>query len=169
MPENFTEEFVEVGGSKVQLRKGGSGDPLLVLHGAGGSGGWLRYLEALSERFTVYLPSHPGYDESERPEWLENMHDLACFYNWFVESQGIQGCRAMGFSMGGWLASEMVAAAGPVFSKLMLVAPWASSPTTGRSPTCSSSPPPRSLTCCSTTRPSRPNTTRYSARLPPRR
>ena len=27
----------------------------------------------------------------------------------------------MGFSMGGWLAAEMVAAAGPVFSKLMLV------------------------------------------------
>ena len=66
------------------------------------------------------LPT-PGSNESERPEWMETMHDMACFYNWFVESQDIQGCRAMGFSMGGWLASEMVAAAGPVFSKLMLV------------------------------------------------
>ena len=121
MPADFTEEFVEVGGSKVQLLKGGSGDPLLVLHGAGGNGGWLRYLQSLAEHFTVYLPSHPGFDASERPEWMETIHDMTCFYNWFVESQGIQGCRAIGFSMGGWLASEMVAAAGPVFSKLMLV------------------------------------------------
>ena len=121
MPADFSEEFVEVGGSKVQLLKGGSGDPLLILHGAGGSGGWLRYLQTLSDHYTVYLPSHPGFDASERPEWMETIHDMACFYNWFVEDQGLQGCRAIGFSMGGWLASEMVAAAGPVFSKLMLV------------------------------------------------
>ena len=120
MPVDFREEFVEVGGAKVQLLKGGSGDPLLVLHGAGGNGGPLRYAQALAERYTVYLPSHPGFDASERPEWMETMHDMACFYNWFVESQGLQGCRAMGFSMGGWLAAEMLAAAGPVFGKLLL-------------------------------------------------
>ncbi len=121
MPADFSEEFVEVGGSKVQLLKGGSGDPLLILHGAGGNGGWLHYLQTLSDHYTVYLPSHPGFDASERPEWMETIHDMACFYNWFVEDRGLQGCRAIGFSMGGWLASEMVAAAGPVFSKLMLV------------------------------------------------
>ena len=121
MPADFSEEFVEVGGSKVQLLKGGSGDSLLILHGAGGNGGWLRYLQTLSDHYTVYLPSHPGFDASERPEWMETIHDMACFYNWFVEDQGLQGCRAIGFSMGGGLASEMVAAAGPVFSKLMLV------------------------------------------------
>ncbi len=121
MPADFKEEFIEVGGAQVQLLKGGAGDPLLVLHGAGGSGGWLRYLQSLAERYTVYLPSHPGFDASERPEWLETIHDMACFYNWLVESQGLQGCRAIGFSMGGWLAAEMVAAAGPVFSKLLLV------------------------------------------------
>ena len=131
MPVDHVEETVQLGGVRVQMLKGGSGDPLLVLHGAGGSGGWLRYLDALAERFTVYLPSHPGFDGSERPEWLETMHDMACFYSWFVESQGIQGCRAMGFSMGGWLAAEMVAAAGPIFSKLMLVSSVGIKPTEG--------------------------------------
>ena len=122
MPTEFREEFVEVGGAKVQLLKGGAGDPLLILHGAGGGDpGDLRYLQALAERFTVYLPSHPGFDASERPDWLETIHDMACFYNWFLETQGLHGCRAIGFSMGGWLAAEMVAAAGPVFSKLLLV------------------------------------------------
>ncbi len=121
MPTEFREEFVAVGGSKVHLLTGGSGDPLLILHGAGGSEGWPGYVQALAEHFTVYLPSHPGFGASERPDWLETIPNMACFYNWFLETQGLLGCRAIGFSMGGWLAAEMVAAAGPVFSKLLLV------------------------------------------------
>ena len=121
MAATFTEEFVDVGGTKVQLLKGGSGDPLLILHGAGGNSGWLNYLQALSERFTVYYPSHPGFNKSERPEWMETINDLACFYSWFMETQGLDGVRAIGFSMGGWLAAEMAVMCHHAFSKLMLV------------------------------------------------
>ena len=38
----FNEELVQAGGLAIQLRKGGSGDPLLVLHGELGVPGWLR-------------------------------------------------------------------------------------------------------------------------------
>ena len=121
MPVAFQETTVSVGGNPIQLMMGGSGDPLLVLHGAGGSEGPLHYAQALAERYTVYLPAHPGFGASPRPDWLETIHDLAAFYNWFLESQSLYGCRAIGFSLGGWLAAEMVAAAGPVFGKLLLV------------------------------------------------
>ena len=117
----FQETFVEVGGNPIQLLTGGAGDPLLILHGAGGSEGPLHYAQALAERFTVYLPSHPGFGASPRPPWLETIHDLAAFYNWFLETRDLYGCRTIGFSMGGWIAAEMLAAAGPVFSKLLLV------------------------------------------------
>ncbi len=107
MTANFTEELVQVGGTKIQLFKGGAGDPLLLLHGAGGNRGWLRYVQSLAEQYTVYLPTHPGFGASERPDWIQNMQDLACFYTWFQEEQGLEGARCIGFSMGGWLAAEM--------------------------------------------------------------
>ncbi len=117
----FTEEIVDVGGTKVHTLKGGSGEPLLLLHGAGGNRGWLRSVDALAEKYTVYYPSHPGYGESERPDWLETIPDMACFYTWYLETLGLEGVRAIGFSMGGWIASEIAAMCNHSFSKLMLV------------------------------------------------
>ena len=121
MATQFSEEFVQVGDSKVHLLKGGSGEPLLLLHGAGGNRGWLGYVQALSDQFTVYAPSHPGFGQSDRPEWLETIPDLASFYTWFLEQQGLEGVRVIGFSMGGWLAAEMAVMCRHAFSKLMLV------------------------------------------------
>jgi len=79
MAANFNEEFVQIGNTKLHMLKGGSGDPLLLLHGAGGNRGCLSYVRALSEQYTVYLPTHPGFGLSDRPEWIQNIHDLACF------------------------------------------------------------------------------------------
>ena len=131
MTANFTEELVQVGGTKIQLFKGGSGEPLLLLHGAGGNRGWLRYVRSLAEQYTVYLPTHPGFGASERPGWIQNMQDMACFYTWFQEEQGLEGARCIGFSMGGWLAAEMAVMCQHSFSKLMLVDPVGIKPQRG--------------------------------------
>ena len=53
----WTEEIVELAGTPVQIVKGGTGDPLLVLHDELGHPGWLRFHEALSQEFTLYIPS----------------------------------------------------------------------------------------------------------------
>ena len=70
MTANFAEELVQVGGTKIQLFKGGAGEPLLLLHGPGGNRGWLRYVQSLADQYTVYLPTHPGFGASERPDWI---------------------------------------------------------------------------------------------------
>jgi pimeloyl-ACP methyl ester carboxylesterase len=121
MPSGVREQFIEVGDTKIQLLTGGSGAPLLLLHGTEGNLGWLRYAQALAEHFTVYLPAHPGFNQSERPAWLKTITDLVCFYTWFLEQQGLEGVPAIGFSLGGWLAAELVATTRHAFSKLMLV------------------------------------------------
>ena len=117
----FTEDFANVGGAEIQVFKGGSGEPLVLLHGAGGNRGAVSFARSLAEHYTVYMPSHPGFDKSERPDWLETMHDLASFYTWFLEDQGLEGSRAIGFSMGGWLAAEVATVCRHAFRKLMLV------------------------------------------------
>src|SRR5262249_7341167 len=121
MPAGVQEVFVNVGGAQIRLLKGGSGAPLLVLHGTEGSLGWRRYTQALAEHFTVYLPSHPGFDGSQRPVWLNSLFDLACFYTWFQETQGLEDICVIGFALGGWLAAEMAATTRHAFSKMLLV------------------------------------------------
>ena len=59
------------------------------------------------------------------------MPDLACFYTWFQEEQGLEGARCIGFSMGGWLAAEMAVMCQHSFSKLMLVNPVGIKPKKG--------------------------------------
>jgi len=121
MPDGVHEAFVNVGGVQIRLLKGGSGAPLLVLHGTEGSLGWRRYIQALADHFTVYLPSHPGFDGSERPTWLNSILDLVCFYTWFLETQGLEGIRVIGWALGGWLAAEIAATTRHAFSKMLLV------------------------------------------------
>ena len=82
------EERLSVGGVQVHAWVGGRGDPLLVLHGAGGNRGWTRWLEQAAERFTVWAPTHPGFGRSGDAEWMEGIDDLARFYLWFIEAPG---------------------------------------------------------------------------------
>ena len=121
MPAGVHEAFVTVGGAQIRLLKGGAGAPLLVLHGMEGSLGWRQYTQALADHFTVYLPSHPGFDGSERPVWLNSILDLVCFYTWFLETQGLEDVRVIGCDLGGWLAAEMAATTRHAFSKMLLV------------------------------------------------
>ena len=119
--QDHTDTLIEVAGTRVQVLQGGSGTPLLVLHGAGGNPGWLPYHQALARQFTVYAPSHPGYDRSSRPEWLSSMSDMAHFYRQFIEALDLAPVDLMGFSMGGWLAAEIVAMCPPYVQRLVLV------------------------------------------------
>src|SRR5262249_11017279 len=95
------EELISVGGTKVHTLIGGRGEPLVVLHGAGGPRGWRRWMATLAERFTIYAPSHPGFGGSDGAEWMEDIGDLARFYLWFLDSVGLERTRLPGPFRGG--------------------------------------------------------------------
>jgi pimeloyl-ACP methyl ester carboxylesterase len=117
----WREETMTVAGIKIQVFHGGHGAPLLILHGAGGNPGWLRFHAALAEHFHVYAPSHPGFGTSDRPDWIDRLGDLAYVYRWFIEELQLAPVAVVGFSMGGWLAAEMVAMYPAHIRRLVLV------------------------------------------------
>ena len=119
----FSQSLIEVDGCKVNLRRGGSGQPLLFLHGASGAPAVLPFMEKLAERFDVLVPEHPGYGLSDEPEWLENIHDVAYFYLDFQRSLQLDKVTLVGSSMGGWMAMEMAVRDTSRIGSLVLVAP----------------------------------------------
>ena len=117
----WTEETRTVAGVDLHLRKGGSGDPLLILNDEFGYLGSLRYQDELAQDFTVYIPSHPGFGPTPRLDWIMNMRDLAGWYLMALDELGLRSADAIGLSMGGWLAAEMATMNPGQFKKLALV------------------------------------------------
>ena len=115
------ESRVVVGDTQVQMFSGGSGPPLLFLHGAGGNSGWQAYHEELAKSYTVYVPSQPGFNGTERPEWVYTITDVAHFNQALVQKLGLDQYILMGSSMGGWMAAEMAAMSTAGLRALILV------------------------------------------------
>lgn len=101
------ETFQTIDHCKIRMMRAGSGPPLLFLHGAGGAGVWLPFMEQLSQRFDVIVPEHPGWGGSEMPDWLDNVGDLAYFYLDVIDALGLDRVHLVGSSMGGWIAAEI--------------------------------------------------------------
>lgn len=101
------ESFETIAGCKIRIMRGGSGEPLLFLHGARGASAWLPFMETLSQRFDLIVPEHPGFGGSDTPDWLDNIGDLAYFYLDLIDALKLQRVNLAGVSLGGWVASEL--------------------------------------------------------------
>src|SRR4029453_7153717 len=64
-------------GTRCRVLEGGSGAPLLFLHGAGGLLADNPFLDELAKRYAVFAPEWPGYGESTGEDLLEDMLDFA--------------------------------------------------------------------------------------------
>lgn len=107
-----------------QYLQGGSGQPLLFLHGAGGMSGPTPLLDRLAERFTVYAPWHPGFGPSvDDLDKIDDLLDLSLYYQDLLDALGLERPVVVGHSFGGMIAAEMAAICSPCLDKLVLIAP----------------------------------------------
>jgi haloacetate dehalogenase len=67
--ENFERVDIETAGATIHLVKGGTGEPLLLLHGYPQTHLiWHKIAPRLAEHFTVVAPDLRGYGDSSKPE-----------------------------------------------------------------------------------------------------
>jgi pimeloyl-ACP methyl ester carboxylesterase len=127
--------MVEVAGGKVHLLTAGIGDPLLILHRDVGNPGWLPFYDRLAQRYTVHVPSHPGFDKSDRPEWMRNVRDMAVVYQWLIKdmklAEQLHSLSVIGLGFGGWIAAEMATMDHHQLKKLVLVSAMGMKPNRG--------------------------------------
>jgi len=95
MFENFKNRQVETKGARINLVIGGSGPPLLLLHGYPETHVmWHRVAPALAKQFTVVAPDLRGYGDSAKPPSGENF----CNYSKRAMAQDqVEVMAALGF------------------------------------------------------------------------
>ncbi|MGW2780362.1 alpha/beta fold hydrolase [Streptomyces populi] len=81
----------------------------LVLHGGGGPATVQGIAAHLADRYGMrgVVPTHPGWNGTERPDWLTGIDDLAITYLHWLRDEGHRDVLVVGSSIGGWTAAEM--------------------------------------------------------------
>jgi pimeloyl-ACP methyl ester carboxylesterase len=96
-----TTSIMPVRGCNIGLMRGGSGQPLVILHGASGAGTWLPFMRSLADTYDVIVPEHPGFGASDQLD--------------------LHAVHLVGISLGGWIAAELAIRSTQRLSSLTLV------------------------------------------------
>jgi len=120
----LAEEYLETDVGKVQLFRGGSGDPVVYLHSAAGEmAAPPLALEELANDFTVVAPVFPGFGESEGIERIDDMEDAVFHLVDVFDRLGLESPTVVGMSLGAWMALELATRYPERVSKLVLINP----------------------------------------------
>ncbi|RJG40592.1 alpha/beta fold hydrolase [Mesorhizobium sp. DCY119] len=107
MSSAFRHSYQRIARVDVGLWRGGSGDPLLFLHGSHGLAAPLPFLEDLARHYAVLAPEHPGFGRSAAPDWHGDVDDFTYFYLDLLEALAPRPVHVVGQSIGGWIAIEV--------------------------------------------------------------
>jgi pimeloyl-ACP methyl ester carboxylesterase len=125
-------ETVSLKFGDVELRRGGSGRPLVVLHRDTGGNGWTEFHRALAADHQVIAPSLPGFDGSTLPSWLRDPIHLAIMTGQILDKLDIAlPCAMVGLGFGGWIAALLATMGHDRISDLALVSPMGLKPAAG--------------------------------------
>ena len=112
-----------VHGIDLEVLRGGSGDPIVLLHGMRSLAAASRFPALLAAHGTVIAPSSPGFGDSPRPKDFDTIYDLVHLHRAVLDAVPGERITLVGLSFGGWLAAEVAAQGHPRLGRLVLVDP----------------------------------------------
>lgn len=106
---DLREKTVEIPGFKIHYLEGGSGEPLLMIHGFGANkDNWTRIARYLTPHYRVIAPDLPGFGESSKPADAGYRYDDQLpRIQAFAEALGLKRYHVAGNSMGGYFAAGL--------------------------------------------------------------
>ncbi len=110
------------GEMKAHYRELGAKDapPLLLVHGLMTSSySWRYVVAALAEKYRVIAPDLPGAGRTDKPRATYDAASLAEWIGEFQRALGIEGCLAIGNSLGGYLCMMHAMREPRAFAKLV--------------------------------------------------
>lgn len=119
---DLTRRTLGINGVDTVLLEGGSGPPLIFLHGAGTVSGF-DFAPAWTKKFRVIVPYHPGFGPSADDPQVTEIHDYVLHYVELLDQLGLRTVRLVGQSMGGFIATKLAVEHGQRIDKLVLVCP----------------------------------------------
>jgi pimeloyl-ACP methyl ester carboxylesterase len=130
--------YLKLGGLTLHHTYGGSGSPVVFIHGLGSSGyiEWRFNLDRIAREHRVFAPDLPGYGRSDKPRAARyGIPYFARTIDRYLQSRRLRSATVVGTSMGGRIALELALNYPKRVNKLVLSTRWAwgargSSPTT---------------------------------------
>ena len=117
--------IVEVNKRRVQILEGGSGNPLLYLHGFADvhsvKESWLPFHEQLARRARVIAPAHPGCAQTDENKDIDGVEDVVFHYLEVLDALKLTQFDLVGSCVGGWIAAELAVRHPEKIRKLVLI------------------------------------------------
>lgn len=117
--------IVEVNKRGVQILEGGSGNPLLYLHGFADvhsvKESWLPFHEQLARRARVIAPAHPGCAQTDENKDIDGVEDVVFHYLEVLDALKLTRFDLVGSCVGGWIAAELAVRHPEKIRKLVLI------------------------------------------------
>jgi pimeloyl-ACP methyl ester carboxylesterase len=122
IPKGFTQEQVQLSEFKMNVYKGGSGDPVVLLHGMGESAlMWEPAMKSLVSKYTVIVPDLRGGGLSEAPESGYTKAEMAEDVKELLDHYGIKKSHIVGHDIGLMVAYAFAAKFPEATTKLVVM------------------------------------------------
>lgn len=106
----FHNEYMTIRGNRIHYYEGGSGAPIVLVHGLGSRAeDWANLMPQLKQAgFHVYALDLLGYGRSARPaDATYSISEEAGYVEDFIAQHGLAKVDLVGWSMGGWVAMRV--------------------------------------------------------------